>query len=504
MSMKRILSVLRPSPSQPRGQAPTPEEQDLANLMAWVEDVLAYTVAHADLEVRCERSRQGPHTFNYYVRLLRGDPRKLLALGPAIRANLLRHPNSPILDGPVRISEDRQYGFLIQAPSPIHVCPTPAQLAENTRGLQIAVAVDDQFRPLVLDFEQWPVMLVIGPTGCGKTTAVQSALAAAIWRNPPDRLSLVIAAEKRMRWRQFARTPHCIAAAHTAEDIAALLDNMARKMDHRIHNDVEWPAILIVVDDAQNLFAGAQGAPIREALERLTSTGREPRIYTTLISQDAGSTRSIGGPRIAANARAKLLFQTADASAAARAAGVGGSGLQALSGQPGDCVLIRDGQMQRGASGYSAAPLNLPVAPAAPVAPPAPSEVVVRRPKRTPSFGVLTPVPAPVLTPRGTPTEAYEGQEGGGGAAPVLAPVPAPSLAPDLKALGWPIGRFRVLTEEEQDTVRRLYDDGRGLRLKRLAETVYGSKNGKTQPYLRELLGIPHPRMVAGGEGGVD
>lgn len=458
--------------SQTRQAQPlTAQESQIVSVMQWTERVLAYTAAEAGLDCRCEQSVMGPHTFSYFVRLLNGKPSTLDGLAPAIRANLLAVPGSPSLAGEVRVSRDGSVGWRIEVPSPFPVTPSPAQLARATSGLRVAVALDHQFRPVLVDLAANPALMWVGPTGRGKTEAARSALYALVTRNSLADLTLVVLAEKRYRWQDFTATPHCLAAAHTPDDIARLLARIVAKMEARLRDGAHRPAILSIVDDGHNLFAGPQGRAIAHSLARLSSIGREAGMLTWLLTQDAGSKDASGSQLFEANARVKVMFRATNKQASARAAGMGGSGLEALSNHPGDCLVDLDGKSIRAATAYDARlSEKLPQVAPTPATP-------------------LTPVSAPVFDPPRTPPAAANG----GGQTPVSTPPPTPALA-------WPINAARPLSAEETAEARRLYDNGRGLSLNKLCEKVYGPKNPSKMWYLRDALGVPQPRIAGGDE----
>ena len=458
-------------------QTPQPQpaisamERDAVAIIGWVDRIIGATVVEAGLHAVCERVAMGPHTLTYYLRLVQGKPSVMAALAPALRANLLAQPGSPPLAGDIRVTPDPAVGWRIEVPSPFPVTPSPAQLARATRGLRVAVALDQQFQPVVVDLADAPALMWIGPTGRGKTEAARSALFALVTRNSPADLALVLCAEKRGRWADFAATPHCLAAAHTAVDIDRLLANLTRKMDERLRDGARRPAILVIVDDAHNLFDGERGKSIARSLARLSTTGREAGVYSWLLTQDAGSKSASGSQMYEANARVKVMFRATNRQAGARAAGMGGAGVEALSGHPGDCLVDLDGERVRAATAYDPdlsrklPRLETPAASTPPTPP--------------------TPVSAPVFDPPATPQNpSARGDD----------PTPVSTLVFD-----WPINAARPLSEEEAQEARRLRDNG--LSLNKLCERVYGPKNNSKMEHLREALGLPHPRLkIVGGD----
>lgn len=487
--------------------APSAREAQIADMMRWVEDVLAYTAAEAKLFCRCEGARMGPHTLVYKVRLERGKPSTMDGLADAIQANLLARPGSPGLHGHVRVTRDPSVGWQIEIPSPFPITPRPDQLAQATRGLQVALAIDQEFEPILLDLGATPAVMFIGPTGSGKTTAAQSALFALLARNSATDLALVVLAEKRLRWAGFTATPHALAAAHTDEDINQLLDNLVAKMNRRLETGAQRPAILTVVDDAHNKFAGPCGKAIAKNLERLVSTGREAGMFTWILTQDAGSNTTSGGDLLFANCRGKVLFKMTNRQASARAAGMGGVGLEALSNHPGDCIVDIDGIKRRGATAYDPqlqAKLPRRAEPVVAVPLDDPDDMWQPRRQRRPAFSTLLEPPAPVLTPAPPPPPTPpQALHEGGYLAPVstLAPTPAPTPPATPPDAAWPICEARPLTPEEAQEARRRYDNGRGASLNKMCEMVYGPKNTRKLELLRDALGIPQPRLkIIGGD----
>jgi hypothetical protein len=430
--------------------------------MGWVDRIIGATVVEAGLHCVCERAAMGPHTMTFYLRLLQGKPSVMAALAPAIRANLLAQPGSPEMAGDIRVTPDPRVGWRIEAPSPFPITPTPAQLARVTSGLRVAIALDQQFQPVVVDLTEAPALMWIGPTGRGKTEAARSALYALVTRNSPVDLALVVCAEKRTRWEDFACTPHCLASAHTAADIDRLLVNLTRKMAERMSHGARRPAILVIVDDAHNLFDGDHGKSIARSLARLSSTGREAGLYSWVLTQDAGSKSASGSQLYEANARVKVMFRATNRQAGARAAGMGGVGLDALSGHKGDCLVDTDnGERVRAATAFDPDLSRKLPRLAVPRPAPAWSE------SSQPVVVVQPPPPQPPTTP---PPAASEGDD-------------APTT---------------TTTTTTEDRIRALH--GQGISLSNIALEVYGYKDARTMGKVKQALGLPTLKVM-GGEG---
>lgn len=314
--------------------------------IAWAERRVADIVVGEGLDVGLVGVTQGPHTVTFRLRLIRPDRaglQKLLALGPVF-AQALQVDRVRVIDS--------EKGVLVEMPSPQPKTPPAEALARQTQGLRAAVGVDQWRRPVTVDLVDHPVVMWVGPSGKGKTSAMKATLFALAARNPPRRLRFVVFAQKAGDWAAFAGAANCLAVvtdAQEAED--ALAWAASSLLPSRVADGVSTPAIVFVVDDLVNLLAKSPG--IVGPLIELASQGRAAGLFTFIGTQQAGSKTGTGSTVVEDNVTARVVYRASSATSGARAAGAGKMGVEQLSGAKGDALLIVDDQVDRIATGFA-------------------------------------------------------------------------------------------------------------------------------------------------------
>ncbi len=444
--------------------------RDMVRWTAWAEKRIAQVVTGERLRVRLLRVVQGPLTVTFRLRLVRPSPgalRRLLGLGPALAQALQ-------VDG-VRLQDTAQ-GVLVEVPSPAPRTPDAAALARHTRGWRVAVGLDQWRKPVRVDLRHHPTLLFVGPSRRGKTQAMRAVVYALARAHPPRRLQLLIVAQKLQDWRPFQDGEHCLALVADPAEAAAALEWLAgTKLQERARSGGRAePVILVVLDDLLNLLKREDvSGPIGE----LASMGGGVGIYQLIGTQDAGSKRGTGGPDVEANITARLVYRAASATTAARAAGAGKLGVEALSGHKGDALLVLDGEARRVATARTddADILQLPRRPAGFVAAhpwrnrPQPVATALNRPQ-PPATALNRPQPV-ATAPLDGAREA--GEEGG-----------LNRLQPVGEA-AFPIPRRKPSPEEAQAMAAM---QERGMSLSAICRTVYGSKDGRTFQWVKEAV----------------
>lgn len=207
-----------------------------------------------------------------------------------------------------------------------------AHLAQQTQGLRMVVGVDQWRRPVAVDLADHPVMMWVGPSGKGKTSAMKSTLFALAARNSPQRFHFVVFDQKVAGCLAIVTDPK------EAED--ALIWETSTLLTRRTRDGVSTPSVVFIVDDLVNLLAKSPG--IVGPLVELASQGRAAGLYSFIGTQQAGSKTGIGSTVVEDNITARIVFRSSSATSGARAAGAGKIGAEQLSGAKGDALLIVD------------------------------------------------------------------------------------------------------------------------------------------------------------------
>ena len=454
--------------------------------VAWAERKVAGVVVGEGLDVALAEVVEGPQVVTFRLRLLRPSPaalRKLQALGPAIA-------QAAQVDQ-VRIT-DTAKGVLVELPSPSPKTPPAALLAQATKGLAVAVGLDQWRRPIVADLDVFPNLAFIGPPGRGKTQAMKSTLFALASRNPARRLCYVVASQKRSDWQAFEPATGCIAVVSDPAEVGdAFAWAAGELLQERARDGVDSPAIIFVIDD---LVALLQRAPdIVGPLGELASMGRGLRLFLMIGTQQAGSRSGMASTLVDDNVACRVVYKASSATAGARAAGAGGLGLDQLSGRRGDALFVAD-RVERIATGFADDRLiaQLPAADWGPKpwssrAATRSSTRSIERPRtgQNDQNGAVLPLVDPAAVGDLVVVEGESSERA--------------TLADRLLA-GEKLNGSRPPTAEEADALRTLF--ARLGSREKVYKVAWGFKNGKVAGWLNEVLSesIVEPVLSSSGD----
>lgn len=284
--------------------------------------------------------KQGPHTLTFAVALhepSHANLRRSLTLAPAIEA--------AIYDEPVRL-ELRRGVLMVQAPSPVAV------MVDGTRmrgaGLAVPLGVTTLRSVRGVDFAHEPHLLIVAPSGRGKTTAARCLAYHLARQNSPDEVRFIVSTFKPRDWQAFTRLPHTLAVIVTPDESTAMLRWLLGVVHDRARTGVSEPHYFMVLDDLLNLLAVQD---VTNELAQIASLGRAAGVHLIIGTQRLGK-RGAGDAAVTGNMTTRIVLGTANASDAAQFAGRGKTGAEALGRYPGDALLVQDGASVRLAVGY--------------------------------------------------------------------------------------------------------------------------------------------------------
>jgi len=236
----------------------------------------------------------------------------------------------------VRLLPDAGY-INCEVSSPVRANVTVDMLRPVTRGTEVGIGLDTQLRPVTLDISQHGLFGVIAPSRRGKTQAIRSVLYQLMaihsdWK-------MVVVAFKTEDWMPFSSSATLI---FDKDEIKAFQIWLLQMMYDRAKSPKRdrW---LVVFDDVFNLVA--TNPEVKSTIQQCASLGAGCGVTTIASTQFVGADG--GGMVLFANATARLLFKPASNSQGTRDSGQAGLGLDQLSAQKGDAVLVVDGEATR-------------------------------------------------------------------------------------------------------------------------------------------------------------
>jgi len=284
---------------------------------------------------------QGPHTLTFAIRLYEPTStrlKKALDLAQAVEAN--------IQAAPVRIYSDAGT-LIVEIPS-----PWPQTVDGTTlrgRGLAVPLGLTSRQAVIGVDLNTHAHLLAVGPTECGKTTALRGVAYHLAAQNRPADLALIAIAFDPGDWQACGRLAHCWDVITEPADAVAALRWLRETMTARTQRSQRRPALGVFVDDLANLL-GLDPDLGTTVLPDLVSMGRHAGLHLILGTQRLGA-RGAGDALVTANIHTRLVFGTASAQDAALYTGRGGTGAHQIGAHKGDALLVMDGGVHRLAVG---------------------------------------------------------------------------------------------------------------------------------------------------------
>jgi DNA segregation ATPase FtsK/SpoIIIE, S-DNA-T family len=177
--------------------------------------------------------------------------------------------------------------------------------------MAVALGKDVAGRPVVVDLEQMPHLLVAGQTGSGKSVCLHTIIVSLLMRTTPDELRLVLVDPKRVEMTRYDGIPHLYApVVYTVREAADVLRKTIREMGRRydkfavsgVGNITEYnneiagvedengdipdhmPLIVVVIDELADLMIQAR-AEFEQSICRLAQLARATGIHVVVATQ---------------------------------------------------------------------------------------------------------------------------------------------------------------------------------------------------------------------------
>lgn len=179
------------------------------------------------------------------------------------------------------------------------------QFARSKMEIPYAVGYDIMGEMVFADVAEFPHLLIGGTSGSGKSSAIHSLLMSIVYRQPADKVKLLLLDFGSSRLNMFANVPHMLVPGATIRDaseghqsILYLQKEMERRLkkldsvDARAY-DAElrrWPSIICVIDEFPAFIQQSQGQrgnkKASTVISDLLSRARKVKIHLVLAAQD--------------------------------------------------------------------------------------------------------------------------------------------------------------------------------------------------------------------------
>ena len=176
------------------------------------------------------------------------------------------------------------------------------EMARHKSKLAVALGRDTSSKPMVVDIDKMPHILIAGTTGSGKSVLINAFIGSLLFRNSPDELKLILIDPKRVELTNYNGIPHLLTPVITEpEKILSSLKWAMAEMDRRYklfqsvgvrnitgYNEMSGfqalPYIVIVVDELADLMMFAP-VEIEAAITRIAQLARATGIHLVVATQ---------------------------------------------------------------------------------------------------------------------------------------------------------------------------------------------------------------------------
>ena len=216
----------------------------------------------------------------------------------------------------------------------------------NSSQLTLALGKGVAGDPVVIDLAKAPHLLVAGTTGSGKSVGINAMILSMLYKNPPDKLKLILVDPKEVEFSPYediphlltpvitdmAKAAHCLAWAVREMDRRYKLLKMAGQKNFDGYNQrireakeagtpimnphaqppiplEEIPYIIIIIDELADLLM-VYGKEVETQIMRLTQKARAAGMHMIIATQRPSA--DIVTPVIKANCPSRISFQVSN------------------------------------------------------------------------------------------------------------------------------------------------------------------------------------------------
>lgn len=148
------------------------------------------------------------------------------------------------------------------------------------------------YSSLADDVLKAPHTLIAGTTGCGKSTFLHAVMQAFLTQYSPVKGRLILIDPKKVELSEYARLPHVVRYAESAEDAESALRYACAIMDERYNvmkaNGLKRSNaadLYVIVDELADLMLSDSCGRVKRLLQRLLQLGRAAGIHVIACTQ---------------------------------------------------------------------------------------------------------------------------------------------------------------------------------------------------------------------------
>ncbi len=177
-----------------------------------------------------------------------------------------------------------------------------AEFAKIKSSLRLTLGRDVSGKPVVVDLDKMPHLLIAGATGAGKSVGMNSFLISLLYQNSPQDLKFIMIDPKRVELSIYNSIPHLLTPVITDAEkaLSALKWAVAEMMrrytlcsDHKCRNISEYnkiaekkmPKIVIVIDELADLMMRQFKKDTEAAICRLAQMARAVGMHLIVATQ---------------------------------------------------------------------------------------------------------------------------------------------------------------------------------------------------------------------------
>ena len=190
---------------------------------------------------------------------------------------------------------------------------------DGAPGLSALLGVDTNNRPLTLNIQEMPHILIGGTTGGGKSVLLNGMITSLLFKHTPETLNFIMIDPKQVELSIYGSLPHLLKpiivdpfkAIDTLGYLCDLMEkryNMMARKGAKTAAEIGLPSIVVVVDEFSDLMIVSKKA-VEAGIVRIAQLGRAAGIHLIISTQQP--TVNVITSLIKANISCRIALKTA-------------------------------------------------------------------------------------------------------------------------------------------------------------------------------------------------